>query len=187
MTIMLFGISNVGKSTTAELLASELNYTFYDIDEETKKRLETTLEDFVNTGTVYQRDAYRGELIEEILCEDEGNKVIAVTPMSYSTFFNYFLKRKDILAIELQDSPKNIFDRLIFSDENDVIYKDDDYKNQHKEEFLEEIRKDIEHYAKSFIHIKNKFNINNDPPEIVVRRIMDTYKLNSAQHYNTNH
>lgn len=141
--------------------------------------METTLEDFVNTGDVYQRDAYRGELIEEILFEDEGNKVIAVTPMSYSMFFNFVLKRKDILAIELQDSPQNIFDRLIFSDENDVVYKNDDYKNQHKEKYLEEIRKDIEYYAESFIHINNKFDMNNDPPEIVVRRIIDTYGLKS--------
>lgn len=36
MTILLFGISNVGKSITGELLAKQLGYHFYDLDEEVK-------------------------------------------------------------------------------------------------------------------------------------------------------
>ena len=32
MVIMLFGISNVGKTVTGEKLAEKLNYTFFDLD-----------------------------------------------------------------------------------------------------------------------------------------------------------
>ena len=37
MNILLFGVSNVGKSVSGKLLASHLNYVFYDLDEEVKK------------------------------------------------------------------------------------------------------------------------------------------------------
>lgn len=52
MTIYLFGVSNVGKTTTGELLAEKLGYVFYDLDEEVKKYFNVTLEEFVNTGTL---------------------------------------------------------------------------------------------------------------------------------------
>ena len=48
MKILLFGVSNVGKTTCAKLLAEKIGYTFYDLDEEVKKALHTTLEDFIN-------------------------------------------------------------------------------------------------------------------------------------------
>lgn len=40
-------------------------------------------------------------------------------------------------------TPENIFKRLVFSDENDVIYKDDDYKNAHKDHYLADIQEDL--------------------------------------------
>ncbi|MDW5300643.1 MAG: hypothetical protein SA378_10995 [Sedimentibacter sp.] len=33
--------------------------------------------------------------------------------------------KKNVMAIELQDLPENIFQRLVFSDENDEIYKEE--------------------------------------------------------------
>ena len=37
MNILIFGISNVGKTSVGKLIASKLNYDFYDLDEEIKK------------------------------------------------------------------------------------------------------------------------------------------------------
>lgn len=37
MIILLFGISNVGKTETGKLLAKRLGYDFKDLDEEVKK------------------------------------------------------------------------------------------------------------------------------------------------------
>lgn len=51
MTIYLFGVSNVGKTTTGELLAEKLGFVFYDLDEEVKKYFNVTLEEFVNSVT----------------------------------------------------------------------------------------------------------------------------------------
>jgi shikimate kinase len=39
MVIMLFGISNVGKTVTGEKLAEKLKYTFLDLDEEKKRHI----------------------------------------------------------------------------------------------------------------------------------------------------
>lgn len=36
MNILLFGISNVGKTSAGKLLAQKLGYDFYDLDEEVK-------------------------------------------------------------------------------------------------------------------------------------------------------
>ena len=43
MNILIFGVSNVGKSTIGALLAERLEYKFYDIDEEIKSKYKTTL------------------------------------------------------------------------------------------------------------------------------------------------
>ena len=50
MKILLFGVSNVGKTTTGELLAERLRFKFYDLDEEVKSCLGMTLEKSVSTG-----------------------------------------------------------------------------------------------------------------------------------------
>ena len=49
MKILLFGVSNVGKSTVGKLLAERLGFDFFDLDEEIKRRMEMSLEEFVNT------------------------------------------------------------------------------------------------------------------------------------------
>lgn len=52
MKILLFGVSNVGKSTVGKLLAERLGFDFVDLDEEIKKRMEISLEEFVNTANL---------------------------------------------------------------------------------------------------------------------------------------
>lgn len=91
-----------------------------------------TLGKFVSTGTLRERDAVRCRILNH-LASRNGNKVIAVTPLSYIKDIRHLFSSPDVINIELTDSAENIFDRLVFSDENDVIYKDDDYKNRHKD------------------------------------------------------
>lgn len=52
MNILLFGVPNVGKTTTGKLLADRLGYDFHDIDEEIKQRYNITIEEFVGIGTI---------------------------------------------------------------------------------------------------------------------------------------
>ncbi len=160
MIILLFGTSNVGKTTIGKKMSEILNYDFFDLDNEVKKFYKMTLEEFVNTGFRHTRDKQRGLVLGNIIENASKNKIIAVSPMYYSSFFSKFLKRSDVLAIELQDTPENIFDRLIFSDENDNAYKDDEYKNQHKKYYIKDIKTDKTYYKQAFKHIDNKYLMN---------------------------
>jgi len=54
--ILLFGVSNIGKSTVGEILAKRLGYTFYDLDDEVKKEYQMTIEEFVNLENLRWRD-----------------------------------------------------------------------------------------------------------------------------------
>ena len=80
MIILLFGVSNIGKSVTGKLLAEKLGYDFYDVDEEVKKSLHVSLEQFVSNGTLYERDQIRCLIINGLI-KDTKHNVIAVRPL----------------------------------------------------------------------------------------------------------
>ncbi len=107
----------------------------------------------------------------------QQNTVVAVTPMCYSICFNKYLKRDDVLAIELQDIPESVFDRLVFSDENDRVYRDDEYRDAHAAYYLNDIKEDITFYKRSFSKITNKYQMNHRSPEEVVKGLIETYGL----------
>lgn len=178
MKILLFGVSNVGKSTVGRLLAERLGFGFADLDEEIKKDLEMSLEEFVHTANLRWRDQKRGCIIKMVLKMEE-DMVLAVTPISYIDNFKTHIIDDDILLIELYDTPENIFSRLVFSDENDNIYTDDDYKNMHKEYYMKDIQADLDWYGMVYVKlgIRNRLLVDNDPPEKVVDRIITEYSL----------
>ena len=77
MVIMLFGISNVGKTVTGEKLAEKLKYTFLDLDEEIKKRFQMTLENFMKENPYpHERYKIKGKILKDLLNEYKGNMVI---------------------------------------------------------------------------------------------------------------
>ena len=178
MKILLFGISNVGKTTIGTMLAKQLGYSFYDLDEEVTKEYKMTLEEFVHTENLRWRDQKRGRIIKKILAQGE-NMVFAISPISYTDNFGKRITGDDILSIELVDTPANIFDRLVFSNIDDTIYKDDDYKNQRRDYYMSDIKADLEWYGNVYskIGIKNRFEINNDSPKTAVKRLIKEYGL----------
>ena len=83
-------------------------------------------------------------MLKELVNENNEKTVIAVSPpVHYARNFNRLIEQKGVMAIELQDTKDHIFDKLIFTDENDEILEDDGYKEQHKKHYLCEIQKDI--------------------------------------------
>ena len=170
---MLFGITNVGKTVTGEKLAEKLNYSFLDMDEEIKKRFQTTLEKFMQDHPFsYDRGQIKGKLLKDLLKEYKDNIVIAVSVIYYARFFNSLLNLEQVIAIELQDSEEHIFERLVFSDENDNVYKDDAYKEDHKDYYIKDIHEDIVYAKRIFKKIKNKYFINNRSVDQVVDDLM---------------
>ena len=178
MKILLFGVSTVGKTTLGTMLAKRLGYSFYDLDEEVKKEFHTTLEEFVHMENLRWRDQKRGRIIKRILsiCD---NMVFAISPISYTDNFRTRVIAEDVLPIVIADTPENIFERLVFSDENDKIYIDDVYKNMHKEYYLKDIQADIEWYGSIFdkMGIVNKFIMTNGSIISNVDRLIQEYHL----------
>lgn len=105
--------------------------------------------------------------------------VFVISPISYTDNFGKRITEDDILSIELVDTPANIFDRLVFSDIDDTIYKDDDYKNQRRDYYMSDIKADLEWYGNVYskIGVKNRFEINNDSPKTAVKRLIKEYGL----------
>lgn len=178
MKILLFGVSNVGKTTIGTMLAKRLGFSFYDLDEEVKNEFHMTLEEFIHTENLRWRDQKRGRLIKKILAHEE-NMVFVISPISYTDNFRKRIIADDILPIELVDTPDNIFDRLVFSDADDRIYTDDDYKNQHRDFYIADIHADLEWYGNIFsqMGITNKFEIRNESPDNAVERLIMKYGL----------
>ena len=153
-------------------------YSFYDLDEGVKKEFQMTLEEFVHIENLRWRDQKRGQIIKKILSKEE-NMVFVISPISYTDNFGKRITEDNILSIELVDTPANIFDRLVFSDTDDTIYRDDDYKNQCRDYYMSDIKADLEWYGNVYskIGVKNRFEINNDSPKTAVKRLIKEYGL----------
>ena len=86
---------------------------------------------------------------------------------------------KTLVLTNTTSSDKIGFKKLVFSDEDDNLYVDDDYKNKYKAHYLKEIQADLDWYGKVYsqIGIKNKLFMDNEPPEKVVDRLITEYDL----------
>ena len=176
MNILLFGVSNVGKSVSGRLPAYLPGCSFYDLDDEVKKDRNTTPEEFVSTGTLLERDEVRCRILTHLVCRS-GNKVTAVTPLSCIKDIRYLFSSPDVMSIKLTDSAENIFDRLVFSDENDVVYKDDAHKNRHRDHCLKEIQADPDWHASVYSDIRNRFDISGRNPEETAAELINRFHL----------
>lgn len=160
------------------MLAERSDIKFVDLDEEVKNHLKISLEEFVNTENLRWRDKKRGSIIKKIIKMEE-DVVFAISPISYIENFKTSIISDDNLLIELYDTPENIFSRRIFSDENDEIYTDDNYKNANKDYYMKETQADLDWYGmvNAKIGIHNRVFVNNNSPEEVVDRIIMEYNL----------
>lgn len=174
MMIVLFGVSNVGKTTTARNLAKLLGYQFVDVDESIRKRYEISMEEFQNQFPYRnERDRIRGEVLREEIWRGKDQMVIAMSPIYYYRSIAPAMRLPGLVPIELQDTKEHIFDRMVFSDENDVTYKDDAYKNAWKKEYLMNIQKDITYYKNIHKKIELKYFMNNQTEEEVALGIKE--------------
>ena len=141
-----------------------------------REEFQMTLEEFVHIENLRWRDQKRGRIIKKILSKEE-NMVFVISPISYTDNFGKRITEDNILSIELVDTPADIFDRLVFSDTDDTIYKDDDYKN--RDYYMSDIKADLEWYGNVYskIGVKNRFEINNDSPKTAVKRLIKEYGL----------
>ena len=182
MKILLFGISNVGKSTIGKLLSKKLGYDFDDLDEEIKKQYGKIDNFKLKYPFDYGRHRIRADILKKIINKYADNVVIAVSVINYSRFINDIIKDKDILAIQIQDKPENILKRLVYADEEDKIYPINISNIEEQEYYLKDIKKDIAYYKKIYGKIENKFDINGKLPEEATKELIKFIKkLNNIE------
>lgn len=177
MKILLFGITNVGKSTIGKMLSKELNYDFDDMDDEIKNRYKTMdifKEKYPND---YERHMQRGNILQDIVNKYKNNVVIAVSPIFYEQFFEDIINQADVLVIELQDSPESILERLVYADKNDKVHPLEIETKAEKNYYLKAIKEDIKYYKRVYKKIKNKFDMQGENPEEVTKRLLEYIKL----------
>ena len=88
-------------------------------------------------------------------------------------------QRGNILSIDLYDTHESIFSQLVFSDENDNIYKDDEYKNAHREHYLKDIQEDLYWYGQIYdeMGIHDYIIVDNKPQKEVAEQIISQFNL----------
>lgn len=132
MKLLIWGVSNVGKTTIGKRLATLLNYNFYDIDEEIIKEYKSI--DFFQE--VYPNDYDRFYIKMKVMIDiinNNKNFVMAVSPIFSESIVNNILKY-DIKSIEIIDTPQAIYNRLIIDGEDAF-----EYKERHKNHYMREI------------------------------------------------
>ena len=83
-----------------QYLQKSQGYSFYDLDEEVKKEFQMTLEEFVHTENLRQRDQKRDRIIKKILSKEE-NMVFVISPISYTDNFGKRVTEDDIRSFEI--------------------------------------------------------------------------------------
>lgn len=174
LVILIFGVSNVGKTVVGRKLAERLNYPFFDLDDEIKRTFDTTLEEFMKSNRWSdERYKKKGIVLKNIIVDNGDDMVIAVSPIFDSKYFNFLLDLNQVIAVELQDTEEHIFERLVFSDEDDNIYFDEEYKLEHMDYYLRDIHEDILALQEIFEKIQWKYFVDNKPIEQVADELLE--------------
>ena len=135
IAVLFFGATNIGKSVTGERLAKRLSWDFEDIDDRLRTDYHIRPAAFIRNYSRPQRDEIRTKLVRERIEQarkEQKPVVIAVPPITYMHGMDEILKADDVFAADLIDREENIFDRLVFTDDEDRPYPDaDEYKMKH--------------------------------------------------------
>lgn len=183
MNILLFGVDNVEKKSIGKQLAQLLNYEFYDLSQEIKKESNQTLENYYNSfADDYKYHSAKIKLLNSLI-KKSVNSIIAVSPINYQELLTPYINNENILPIVLKDTPEHIFDRIVFYDENDEPFKDEEYKNKHKQHYLDEILQDIYDYSHIYENIPSAFFIDNRPIEECANVLYKLIKNNQPIEY----
>ena len=150
MRIYLVGVSCVGKTAAGMLLAEKTGYEFVDFDEETKKEFGKPLLALHNqflSNKGYRE--YTKPLLARILDEHKDDVVIAMPPGGMFREYKTLLDKQhpDVVTVWLKDRPRNIFNRLVFTDDYDNLITEPVINADNAAYYLDDVRKDIEYFS----------------------------------------
>lgn len=171
MKLLIWGVSNIGKTTIGKELSNKLNCKFYDVDEEIID-IYGSIDNFQAIfPNDYDRFDEKEELMMNIIESDNNDFIMAVSPI-YSASVVEELLDTDTISIEIVDTPEAIYDRLILEGDDAL-----EYKEKHKEHYIQEIKWD---QAASYNQFKNipKVHIDNQNINESVETVFNYLKDN---------
>ena len=172
MKLLIWGISNVGKTTIGKELAKKINYKFYDIDDEIIKMygsIDLFQEEFPNDEN---RFCIKELIMLNIIENGENNFIMAVSPIFSKNIVEELLMT-NTKSIEIIDTFEAIYDRLILEGEDAL-----EYKEKHKEHYMREIKWD---QVASYAEFRNipKVDISNQNIKEATQTVYDYLKKNN--------
>ena len=188
MVICIFGMTCVGKSRVSRIMAKKIKskkpYVCFDVDDEIKKEY--------GTITKFQK-AYPDPIARSIEKQKmiinsfkERNVIIPVSALHDISILLPYYKKRGFKFIEIARTIEDLFDRLIYTDDNDEY--DEDYtikaKNKYKEKIIEELKADEEYFSSIYEPLINysyqfiDFTEGIDSDEEIAYILMSDLKLN---------
>ena len=171
MKVLLWGIPCVGYEDIGKLLAEKLGYEFIDQNDIIKEKY-GTIDNFNET---YPIDYDRFKVKEEIALDAISNKdnfVMAISFIYIEEIVNN-ITNTDAISVEIIDNLESIYDRILFYDENDEVMLDSkEYRDEHREYYINEIRNDMTASNLEFRNIP-KFNLNGRKFEEIIDELSE--------------
>jgi shikimate kinase len=171
MIVALFGITCVGKTTIGKMIAQELGYVFFDLDAEMKLFYNDTITNIQRGCIGDALDEKKARVLKSILDRCGDRTIISMSPIYYTNKYKQIFKNSKVLSIVLQDSPENIADRMIDTDEDDNVLENS--KRDRKTD-IRDIKYFITRYKKAFERIKYKYDIAGKEASVAAHEIIET-------------
>ena len=179
MIIYIVGINCVGKTTVGRLLARQLNFQFFDLDDEVEKYYKMPIERIQDECFSMNCFREKASKVLDLLISQRNDAVIAGTPSglkySYLQVYKKNKKKKDLVSIHLIDRPDNIVERLSFFDKDSIpiVISIDEVS---KKKYIKKIKDDYSYFKNSLERADLQLSIENVP--LTEIPILITTKLN---------
>lgn len=151
MRLFLTGVGCVGKTTIGKAMAALLGVRFFDLDEETERFFETSIERLQNrflTAHSFRNEAAKA-LVHLLRRPESRDCVIALPPSGLMGGYLRAIKKAGGITVVVTDKPENILERIRFYDiDSRPIEKK--LTPREKKRYLREIREDITYFRTSY-------------------------------------
>lgn len=125
MKIFIVGLSDIGKSTIGAKVAKEIDYKFFDFDDEVEKYYNEAISHIQSQFlTEYSYSVHLSVVLKKIIDENEDcNYILTLPANGLRDCYLRILKKIDCVVIALHDRPENILERITFYDDDSVRFE----------------------------------------------------------------
>jgi shikimate kinase len=188
MRIFIAGVACVGKTTVGAGLADLLHCRFFDLDLETERFFNTSIERLRHRHlTPYSFSLAASQALEHILSRDDScDCVIALPPSGLmGGYWKVVNKAPDAVIVLLVDTPENILGRITFYDiDSRPIQRN--LTDREKNLYLREIKRHVAYYRRSFQRAHVSIDITGCSPYEASHKVKNALaQVPSKQHRET--